>query len=209
MAGRSALQSLRAGPIHKQFKLTSSSGSSAVAVVARLARARVSQQAARSACDVLFTEAATSLAGDGDWTVRHSPNAAPRLFRGDTQSEFRISAAHSANWVAVGLATDADIGVDVQVHRDLDRAEQMAELLGLRHRELSFFDTWVLREAIAKATHGSVLTPHAIEAQLVSACEQRGNVIRANDFATIVDLIEPTVSFSVVVHHSRAMQHCA
>lgn len=209
MAGRPALQSLRADSIQKRFQLSSSPGFSAIAVVARLDGVSVTRAAQRTACDRLLAELATSVAGDGDWAVRHAPNVAPELIRGKQQSEFRISSAHSANWVAVGLATGADIGVDVQVHQDRARAEKISKLLDLRCCKAGFFDAWVLREAIAKATAGSLLTKHAIEAELVSACKQRGDVIRANDFAALVELVNPSVSFAAVIRHHRVMQHCA
>ncbi len=125
--------------------------------------------------------------------------------------------AHSAHWIAAGIATNANIGVDIQVHKDKTRSSSITNFLDLPTPNCGgsqldwrwFFDAWVLRESMAKATGGSLLERHALESELAVACESRGEVVRAAGFEALVDRIEPGVSFAVVVQHHRAVRHCA
>jgi phosphopantetheinyl transferase len=215
MPWHSALQYLRVGPIHKRFQLNSrpdsAPGVMAIAAVARMDGANNDRSAARAACDALLVELARSHSGRGGWTIQHRTDAAPVLFLDSERSELAASIAHSGSWVAAGLADGADIGVDIQNHHSSTRAQEIARFLNLQNGASgsAFFDAWVLRESIAKATRGSVLSRHAIEPDLVPACRRHGETVSAGDFQALVERVSPTVSFAVVVDHRQVMKHCA
>ena len=215
MPWRSALQYLRVAPIHKRFQLISrpglAPGAKAIAAVARMHGADNDRPAARAACDALLVDLAQSHSGRGGWTVQHRSDAAPVLFCDSERSELAVSIAHSGDWVAAGLAERTDIGVDIRNHHSSTRAEEIARFLNLRNgaNGSAFFDAWVLRESIAKATRGSVLSKHTIEPDLEPACRRRGEIVSAGDFQALVERVSPTVSFAVVVSHRRVMKHCA
>lgn len=215
MPWRSAVQNLRVGPIHKRFELIprpdSAPGAMAGAAVAHIHGAGNDRSSARAACDTLLIELAEAHSRCDGWTVQHRANAAPLLFRDSAPGDLVASTAHYGDWVAVGLARHADIGVDIQQHHASARADEIARFLDLRQdaNASSFYDAWVLREAIAKATGGSVLLKHAIESDLEVACDRRGEAVSAGDFQAMVERITPGVSFALVVNHRRVMQHCA
>ena len=118
--------------------------------------------------------------------------------------------AHSGRWIAVALSSKCQIGVDIQAQDARRRFPEIAELLdmdeGARTDRREFFSSWSLREAIAKATGTSVLTPHPIELELTPACRKHGQVVASGPFAAMVDLISPDLYLAVVLNSSNEAQ---
>ena len=146
-------------------------------------------------------------------TVRHISGSAPRLYRGEKVCDLRASVAHSGHWVAVGLAGHGSIGVDIQVRDDRRRYREIAEFLDLdpdamRDKQL-FFSSWALREAIAKAVDGSVLTSHVLERELAAACQNYGRVVNAGHFSAFVDIISPNAHLAVALDNNSEAYKCA
>ena len=149
----------------------------------------------------------------GQWETRHTGNSAPRLYHSGERSSMNASVAHSGNWVAVGVADGADIGVDIQTSGEHRNSQAIAEFLNLEKIAANdtdgFLRNWTLREAIAKSTGGSVLTKHAIESELGVACEQSGRVVRAADFSAMVNVIAADTCFAVVLSSHTEASLCA
>ncbi len=80
--------------------------------------------------------------------------------------EFNLS--HSGDWLAVAIGTGAEVGIDIEVHRTLRRAGDLARrylpapeadwLSGLQEPERSraFICQWTAREALVKARGSSL-----------------------------------------------------
>ena len=152
-------------------------------------------------------------AGAVDWETRRSSDGGPRLYCNGQPSEFNISISHSGQWVAVGIARGTAIGIDIQSHSERRRFREMAKILDFgedaSHSQQRFFSHWTLREAIAKATQGSVLTAHHIEAELASACKAEGQLVNAGEFTAMVDNISPDAHLAVVLNRSIETTQCA
>jgi phosphopantetheinyl transferase len=152
-----------------------------------------------------------------DWEVRHRSNRGPCLYRAGERSDLSASVAHSGPWVAVGVATGlargSSIGVDIQVQDKRPRRSEIADFLSLNaiadFGPQQFFACWTLREAIAKATNGSVLTPHAVEPELAAACENPGELVRTGSFWAMVDVIQPDVHLAVALNSASEESKCA
>lgn len=163
----------------------------------------------RENCDKLLRLLADSLAleKNGEWEIRRSIDSAPQLYHSGRNSEFDISVSHSGRWVAVGIAKGMAIGVDIQQHQVLRRRREMAEMIGLdraaANSQQRFFSSWALREAIAKATSGSVLEAHAVEASLAAACGSTSRPVSADQFTAMVELMPPDAHLAVVINQNK------
>lgn len=183
--------------------------------VARVEDQGASRDALRHKCDQLLRKLARTMSADNaeQVTVRHISGSAPGLYRGEEICDLRASVAHSGPWVAVGLASQGSIGVDIQVRDDCRRYREIAEFLDLdpgamRDKQL-FFSSWALREAIAKAADGSVLTSHVLEPKLAAACQKQGRVVNAGGFSAFVDVISPDAHLAVVLNNDSEAHTCA
>jgi phosphopantetheinyl transferase len=169
----------------------------------------------REQCDQQLGELADSMlaTNTGGWEIRRENGSAPRLFRDGVLSELNVSVAHSRGWVAVGVANGTAIGVDIQAHEEQQRYREMAEFLDLGKSaaddQQHFFSRWALREAIAKATDTSLLTPHAVEADLLTACTRQGRCVNAGRFTAMVDVVEANAHLAVVLNRGCESQLCA
>jgi len=205
-----------ASPIERVFELRSTRCTvPANIAVAKVSDPGVSRDALRHKCDQLLGKLARTMSADnaGPLTIMHISGGAPRLNRGEEVCDLRASVAHSGPWVAVGLAGQGSIGVDIQVHDDRRRYREIAEFLDLdpdaMRDKRPFFSSWALREAIAKATDESVLTPHILEPKLTAACQKHGRLVNAGNFSAFVDEISPGVHFAVVLHNKSEAPACA
>lgn len=119
----------------------------------------------REACQFLLQRmlaCAPSRAG-ARWGLSHSQAGAPFLVRDGQRSELTVSMSHSANWLLVGIAERARIGVDIEVAKQRANAGRVANFLGWDTRigrSSDFYPKWVLWEASAKCLGGSVLMSH-------------------------------------------------
>jgi phosphopantetheinyl transferase len=169
----------------------------------------------RERCDQMLGELADSMLATnaGGWEIRRKSGCAPRLYRDGVESELNVSVAHSCGWVAVGIANDTAIGVDIQAHEEQPRYREIAEFLDLGESaaddQQHFFSRWTLREAIAKATDTSLLTPHAVEADLRSACRRQGSIVNAGPFTAMVDIVNANAHLAVVLNRDGESQLCA
>lgn len=169
----------------------------------------------RLLCDQLLRQLAGQLSNsaDGDWEVRRNPESAPRVVRARDAFELHASVAHSGHWVAVGLSSESGIGVDIQAEDTRHRWRDMADLLCLPDvaaiDKQHFFSCWALREAIAKATKGSVLLPHEVEQELSTAVAKRGHVVSVRSLSAMVDQIHPDVHLAVVLVQGAPAMLCA
>ena len=169
----------------------------------------------RKQCDQLLGELADSMlaTSTAGWEIRRESGSAPRLYRDGVQSELNVSVSHSCGWVAVGVANGSAIGVDIQAHKKQQRYREIAELLDLGESAADdhehFFPRWTLREAIAKATDTSLLTPHPVEADLLVACRQQGSIVNAGHFTAMVDVMEANAHLAVVLNREDESPLCA
>ncbi len=165
----------------------------------------------RTRGDQLIRRLANSMAAvkRDDWEIEHRSNRSPLLYHGDKPSELNASVAHSGCWVAVGLTRESRIGVDIQVQDERSRYREMAKLLEMNDDasvdQRYFFSYWSLREAIAKATDSSLLTPHPVESELAHACREHGRVVSAGKFVALVDAMPPDAHLAVVLNNSEEL----
>lgn len=95
----------------------------------------------------------------GNWRIASEQSGRPILsgYAGVAPS---VSIAHSAGWVACGLAQDGEIGVDLEEHRpERNWTEIAASVFGPQESSRTmqegisgFYRIWSLREALSKAT---------------------------------------------------------
>jgi len=99
------------------------------------------------------------------------PAGKPRLASSrmnEARLEFNVS--HSGDWMAVALASDLSVGIDIETGRELKRALALAQrffsadeaqwiqALPEVDRSSAFFRLWTRREALVKAVGGKLLT---------------------------------------------------
>jgi phosphopantetheinyl transferase len=190
----------------------SSAAGIAVAEIEDRDAGRTSQ---RLLCDRLLRQLAGQLGNSAasDWDVHRIPESAPRVVRASDAFELHASVAHSGHWVAVGLSSASEIGVDIQVEDTRHRWRDIANLVCLPDvaaiDKQHFFACWALREAIAKATSGSVLLPHEVEQELSIAVARRGHVVSARSLSAMVDQIHPHIHLAVVLVQDAPAMLCA
>jgi phosphopantetheinyl transferase len=144
--------------------------------------------------------------------IRRIDGEAPSLVLFDSSNRVNVSFAHSDNWVVVGLSLDIAIGVDIQSHRVLARRAEISELLkfepGAKTSDEEFFACWALREAVAKATSGSVLSPHPSEPELAATCLQGNKIMSVGSMTALVDEVAGA-HLAVVINADAALKQCA
>jgi phosphopantetheinyl transferase len=153
-------------------------------------------------------------ADDGKgWEIRRNGGSAPNLYRAGEASELSASVAHSGHWVAAGLASGGFLGVDIEVLSYRQRQREIARLLRLdpvAEGDLQYFySCWALREALAKASKGSLLAPHLAEFDLTLACTAPGQLVHVGAYSATVECIRPDAILAVVLASNTPVSKCA
>ena len=150
---------------------------------ARLAIAEVDTEtraAARAACERLIEE----------------------LSQGQSGKDLSISKSHSGRWVAVGVSSQASIGVDIELVRPRAHLAEVADWLELDATdEPTFYAHWTLRESLAKSRGGSVLDAHVCEGDLRMAARHPGELIDADGYSALCGKLEGGIYYSLVLNH--------
>ena len=99
------------------------------------------------------------------------PNAKPALQGATGPTALRFNVSHSGDWGLIALALGREVGVDVEQHRDLPDALELAtrffapdEATTLRSlpatvQRQAFFDAWTRKEAFVKALGKGLFLP--------------------------------------------------
>jgi phosphopantetheinyl transferase len=98
--------------------------------------------------------------GESTCSLCHDDIGAPYLAIDNKASSLNVSVAHCADWMAVGLASGAHIGVDVEFSRHRQRKAEISKLLGWQLEVVDnddFHAKWTLWEASAKCVSGSIV----------------------------------------------------
>jgi 4'-phosphopantetheinyl transferase len=101
----------------------------------------------------------------------YGPSGKPRLSSSLAQTtNLTFNASHSRDWLAVAIGRDIELGVDIEVRREMPRASALAtrflsapeagRVSGLDEpaRSDSFLKVWTRREALVKAMGSSIFT---------------------------------------------------
>lgn len=123
-----------------------------------------------------------------------------------------VSKAHSGCWIAVGISTHSDIGVDIEVARPRARIPQIAAWLDLSDSDDDlFFAHWTLRESIAKCVGGSVLKKEAQESELLEAARNPDVQVHADGYSALCGRLEGDIYYSLVLKNTAPHEsiHCA
>ena len=98
----------------------------------------------------------------------HGPSGQPELADGQGDSSLCFNISHSGDWLALALARDVAVGVDIEQRRELKRAGDLARryfsskeaehlaALAEPERSAHFFRLWTAREACIKAMGSSL-----------------------------------------------------
>ena len=207
----SASQSLRVSLIEKTFELRHADGQAVASIaIATLNEREPGRSSARDKCDDLLLQLADdmSTSNRGPWEVSRISNEAPRLLVSGQPSGLSASVSHSGRWVAAAVASGSAVGIDVETHRTRARRREITNFLRLSEMadndDARFYACWTLREAIAKATNGSVLEPHASEVLLGAACETPNRAVSAGPLTAIIDKIADA-HLAVVLHQTTEL----
>jgi len=94
-----------------------------------------------------------------DWRIIRTQQGKPFLISPSGAAGPSVSVSHTGETVAVAMAREGSIGIDIERHRPRDFNALAAQAFGPTeqaevavHGEDAFFRIWTLREAIAKAT---------------------------------------------------------
>lgn len=97
--------------------------------------------------------------GRPDWQILRTPHGKPFVVAASGAPGPAVSLAHTRGMVAVAVAQDGDLGIDIERHRPRDFAALAAQAFGVREQAEvaaggpdAFYRIWTLREAVAKAT---------------------------------------------------------
>jgi 4'-phosphopantetheinyl transferase len=103
-----------------------------------------------------------------DVSLVRSERGKPELPSALAESGLSFNLSHSGDWLAIAVARDIPVGVDIECQRQLRRPIDLARrffplveaewLAGLEEPELSeaFIEQWTAREALVKATGSSL-----------------------------------------------------
>jgi 4'-phosphopantetheinyl transferase len=116
--------------------------------------------------------------GRADWQLVRSPLGKPFMVGPDGRPGPSVSLSHTAGIVAVALAADGALGVDIEHHRPRDFTRLASQAFGEVERAAvarggaeAFYHIWTLREAIAKATgEGLAITANGRDLLAGLAC---------------------------------------
>jgi hypothetical protein len=130
-------------------------------MIAKISGVNQSHQSRRTACWHLLNHllSCTSATRVHDWKLYHADSGAPRVMNSNKPSRLNVSMAHSADWLAAGVAYEAGIGVDIEWLRPRDKRSEIADFLDWKapvRDNQDFHIKWTLWEAGAKCIEGSV-----------------------------------------------------
>ncbi len=103
-----------------------------------------------------------------DIELVRGPSGKPALAPSLADSGLNFNLSHSGDWLALALASDIMVGVDIEQHRALSRARELGrryfspqeadhlETLEEPHRSRRFLELWTVREACIKAMGSSL-----------------------------------------------------
>ena len=131
-------------------------------MLAKSPEVELSHQSRSTACRCLLRQllSVTLDTSENGWVLDYSTSGKPYVLINGKLSALNISLAHSANWLAAGVALETQIGVDVGQFKARGNFLKIANYLGWKKRvyDIQDFHTkWTLGEASAKCSEGSVL----------------------------------------------------
>jgi len=164
--------------------------------------------AARAACRQLLDRLLmkTLDAGDHCWELRRANSGAPRLLVNGEASDLNVSFSHSGRWVAVSVARQLRVGLDIEATKKRRSTNDLAEFLGWRNwgsNPVDFYYRWTLWEACVKCVEGSVLMSKNKGFNILSAKIQPGQMLTAGRWSALQDRASEEAFFSIV-HKSPA-----
>jgi phosphopantetheinyl transferase len=122
---------------------------------------------------------ATGIAG-ARWRLTRDPNGRPVAQHPDGGIAPEISLSHSGRWAACAVASTGSIGIDIEVPNGRRDANGIASFLSdtermavAREGEAALLDFWTMREALAKASGGTVLNALALDGSGLIAARNR------------------------------------
>jgi len=173
-----------------------------------------SHQSRRTACRYLLQQLLSfTLSGKkNEWKLYHSPSGAPCLSCNGKPSQLDISMAHSADWLAAGVACEARIGVDVERFKPRDNISAMADFLGWKkqvHDNRDFHAKWTLWEASAKCVEGSVLMRENRGFEQLSTADTQDHVSNLGPWRGLHGCLEEKLYYAIVLKcpHDTALTH--
>ena len=185
-------------------------------VIGHHAQSSLSRNVGRVAYTDLAEEILTNTFTSTDAILQLSrcPTGPPILREYDERSEWNVSVSHCDNWIAVGIAPGAAIGVDIEKIRSRPRMVKISEYLGWSRSptdSAEFWARWTLWEAYAKCMGRSVLQKENRGVETFAAHEAIGRVLSNDRQSVLCDSIDGTLVFSVVVsgipHNESAHHH--
>jgi hypothetical protein len=182
-----------------------------------LARNRVANsmhQSRRTACRYLLQQllSFTSAVKKNEWKLFHSASGAPCLSSNGKPSQLSVSMAHSADWLAAGVAFEARIGVDIELLKPRGNILAMAEFLGWKvrvHDNRDFHAKWTLWEAGAKCVEGSVLMRENPGFDRLCDVDMRDKVSNSGHWSGLHGCLEEKLFYAIVLEcqHDAALTH--
>lgn len=113
----------------------------------------------------------------GDIDFAYGPYGKPRLGGRHASADLHFNLSHSGPALALAFASDRDVGVDIEILREVPEADTIAAQLcspadWLAYRSLvenrkphGFLDWWTRREAFVKAHGGGLGGGHPVESK--------------------------------------------
>jgi phosphopantetheinyl transferase len=178
-------------------------GPRARAMIAKVRSVREGLIAARPACHRLLDHLLMNTldAGDHYWELRHANSGAPRLLVNGEASDLNVSLSHSGQWVAVSVARQLQVGLDIEEAEKRRNTTELAEFLGWRDwgsNPVDFYYRWTLWEACVKCVEGSVLMSHNPGFNQLSTRTQPGQMVTAGRWSALQDRASGEAFFSIV-----------
>jgi len=172
-------------------------------MVAKLRSAPEGPKAARPACCHLLDHLVVNMLGAGNrnWELRHANSGAPRLLVNGEASDLNVSLSHSGQWVAVSVARQLRVGLDIEVMAKRRNTSELAEFLGWRDGgsdPVNFYYRWTLWEACVKCVEGSVLMSQNTGFNQLSNRAQPGQMVTAGRWSALQDRMSGEAFFSIV-----------
>jgi len=183
-------------------------GPRARAMIAKVRSVPAGSKAARPACHRLLDHLLvhTLDTGDHNWELRHANSGAPRLWVNGKASDLNVSLSHSGQWVAVSVARQLQVGLDIEEAEKRRNTTELAEFLGWRDwgsNPVDFYYRWTLWEACVKCVEGSVLMSQNPGFSQLSSRTQPGQMVTAGRWSALQDRACGEAFFSIV-HQSPA-----
>jgi phosphopantetheinyl transferase len=178
-------------------------GPRARAMIAKVRPMREGLKAARPACYRLLDHllANTLVVGNHHWELRRAGSGAPRLFVNGEASGLNVSLSHSGDWVAVSVARQLQVGLDIEEAGKSRNTSELAEFLGWPaggSDPVDFYYRWTLWEACVKCVEGSVLMSQNKGFNQLSTRIEPGQMVTAGRWSALQDRASGQAFFSIV-----------